>query len=289
MARTVEQGFDLFLDWLMPSTSERNARARHRSSVETSLRGELEVAAIREIGSFTHGTGIHGHGDADILVSLRYNRPDSSDTALRWVKAALQASFPHTSIHVSRPAVVVEFASGDETWEVTPGFFKGRTDDDEFIYDIPGAASGWIESAPQAHLSYVTEINTTDKIAGGAKKLARLAKAWKYYNNVPISSFYLEMRAAEYMEGEGHLDPIYDISRLLGRLENHQLAAMNDPMRIVGRFYACSSIPKKTVALSKLETAATRARKAVNAYNNGEPATAFHYFDLLFGDEFPSQ
>ncbi|GIH06651.1 hypothetical protein Rhe02_47180 [Rhizocola hellebori] len=289
MARTVEQGFELFLDWIMPSQSERLTRVRHRSRIETSLRSQLDVSLIREIGSFTHGTGVHRHCDADLLVSIRGGRPGSSDTALSWVKGALQKSFPFTSVYVSRPAVVVAFAGGDETWEITPGFHSHRTADDDHVYDIPGAASGWLESAPQAHLDYVTEINGMDKVAGGAKKLTRLAKAWKYYNSVPISSFYLEMRAARYMQDEPNFIPVHDISRLLNKLEDDGLAAMNDPMGIAGRFYACSTDPKKRDALSKLSTAATRARKAVEAYKSGDPATAFYYLNLLFGGEFPAR
>jgi hypothetical protein len=35
----------------------------------------------------------------------------------------------------------------------------------------------------------------------GAKKLARSAKAWTYFNSVPISSFYLEKRTARMAAG----------------------------------------------------------------------------------------
>ena len=52
------------------------------------------------------------------------------------------------------------------------------------------------------HLAYVNEVHSIAKVRYGAKKLARLPKAWKYFNNVPMSSFYLEMRAAKYMAKE---------------------------------------------------------------------------------------
>ena len=78
----------------------------------------------------------------------------------------------------------------------------GRGGQGVSVYDIPGAATGWLDTAPLEHLAYVTEVNSRQNIAGGAKKLARLIKAWKYYNDVPISSFYLEMRAAQYLAGQ---------------------------------------------------------------------------------------
>lgn len=289
MKRTVEQGFEVFLERLIPLASQREAAAKHRASIETSLKSAVPVTLLRETGSFNHGTGVCNHSDVDVLVSINKARPGSSDTALGWVKDALASSFPYTTVRISRPAVVVEFAGGDETWEVIPGFYTSRGGVGVSVYDIPGPASGWIDTAPLEHLAYVTEVNKLSKVAGGAKKLARLAKAWKYYNNVPVSSFYLEMRAAKYLADEPSFVPVWDICHLLEYLEKIGLAAMNDPKGATGRFYACSTEAKAVDALSKLHTGATRARKALDARNNDDPETAFYYLNLLFGGNFPAR
>ncbi len=289
MARSVTEGFETFLGRLVPLESQRTAAAKHRASVEASLRGALDVSLFRETGSFKHGTGVRGHCDVDLLVSIKGPRPGISDTALAWVKDALVASFPYTPVRISRPAVVIAFAGGDETWEVTPGFLTSHGGQGVYVYDIPGAATGWLDTAPLEHLAYVNEVNSQAKIAGGAKKLSRLIKAWKYYNNVPASSFYLEMRAAQYLSGDGSFVPVWDICHLLEHLNNIELPAMNDPKGASGRFNACSTTAKRTDALSKLKTGATRARKALDAHQHGDPATAFHYLDLLFGGQFPSR
>lgn len=145
------------------------------------------------------------------------------------------------------------------------------------------------ELGPTAHLNYVNKVNQKPNIAGGAKKLARLAKAWKYYNNVPVSSFYLEMRAARHMADEPAFVPAWDICLLLEKLNTNQLAAMNDPQGLASPFHACSSDATRRDALSKVNTAAIRARKALDARNADNPATAFYYLDLLFGGRFPSR
>ncbi len=289
MARSVREGFDVFLQRLIPTETQRLAKERHRSSVETCLNSRVTVKRYREIGSFTHGTGVRNHADADLLVSLGGTQPGSSDTALGWIKTALQAGFPYTSIYIRRPAVVIDFAGGEERWEITPGFLRSRNNGDPYVYNIPAADRGWMTSAPVEHISYVNSINNTIGIAGAAKKLARLAKAWKYYNSVPISSFYLEMRAAQHMKTQTGWSAVWDICLLLEKLEGHALADMNDPMGITSRFAPCSSAAKKTEALSKLHTGATRARKALDAYNGGTVDTAFYYLDLLFGGQFPSR
>lgn len=289
MPRTVAQAFDLFLGRLTPLESQREARARHRASVESSLRKGLNVSTFRESGSFNHGTGVRNNCDVDLLVSIKGGRPGSSDTALDWVKNTLTASFPYTKVRISRPAVVIEFANGTETWEIIPGFLTSRGGENVYIYEIPGAASGWLESAPTEHIKYVNRINSMPGNEGAAKKLARLAKAWKYYNNVPISSFYLEMRAAKYMSDEKSYIASWDVCRYFEHLEEIRIGGMNDPTGNAGRFYPCSSDSKFDQAMSKIETAASRARKALDADNASNPASAFSYLNLLFGGNFPSR
>ncbi|WP_255954549.1 SMODS domain-containing nucleotidyltransferase [Streptomyces odontomachi] len=289
MARTISEGFSLFLDCLVPLRSQRDAAASHRASVESSLSNAMPIRLFCETGSFTHGTGVRNHTDVDLLASIGRVQPASPDTALSWVKTALSMSFPNTTVRISRPTVVVEFASGTETWEILPGFITDRGSDSISVYNIPGPSSGWIDSAPTAHLKYVTTVNTQNEIKGAAKQLARLAKAWKYYNNVPISSFYLEMRAANYMSTQKSFIPVFDICYFLEDLDRMQLASMNDPLGASGRFSACSSEVKKSDALSKLSTGATRARKALEAHSGNDAQTAFSYLNLLFGGKFPAR
>ncbi|MFG2596810.1 nucleotidyltransferase [Streptomyces sp. NPDC048462] len=289
MALTVPQAFGIFLERLTPLQSDRDAKVRHRFSVETSLKGSARfgVYLFRETGSFGHGTGVRNHCDVDLLVSMTGSRP-TSDTALQWVKEALKASFPTTIVEIRRPTVVVRFAGGAEQWEILPGF-RTSPKAETPVYDIPGPANGWMSSAPTVHLDYVNGVNQQAGIVGGAKKLARLAKAWKYYNQVPISSFYLEMRAAQYMAVQTHFSAALHLCGYLEWLDKVALADMNDPLGKASRFSACSSTATKTTASSNLHTAATRARKAVTAENANNMPQAFDYLNLLFGHQFPKR
>ncbi len=286
--RTVAEGFSVFLSSLTPTTSHREAAASHRASVKSALEAHFKVNNFFESGSFSNGTGIRYYSDVDAFVSIGLTKPLSADTGLGWVKSALVARFPNINVRVSRPAVVVEFANGSETWEVIPAFFTHRGGSSQLVYDIPGPSSGWIDSAPKEHLAYVNECNVAPSV-GNAKALARLAKAWKYYCNVPISSFYLEMRAAQHVATQTTYIHVWDICQLFEKLQGHQLASMNDPKGASGRFGACSTEARKEEALLKLDTAATRARDALDAYNGDGIDTAFHYLELLFGGQFPSR
>jgi hypothetical protein len=290
MARTVSEGFEEFLKRLTPTQAQRDAGAAHRASVKGALEANLTVNNFFETGSFSHGTGVRHHSDIDALVSLGHDRPGTSYTALTWVKDALSKRFPFTTVQIRRPAVQVQFGGGYETWEIIPGFLTGRGGDGVMVYDIPSPVTGggWIDAAPKEHLAYVNECNETPH-KGDAKDLSRLIKAWKYYRNAPVSSFYLEMRCAQHVRRQTTYIHVWDVCQVLESMEGHQLASMNDPRGASGRIYACSSDSTREDALSKLSRAAGRSRKALDAHNSDDPDGAFYYLDLLFGGKFPAR
>lgn len=289
MANTASDGFDQFNRKLIPSEIERAKASSHRQTIYDKLDNEFGLYRMFQSGSFKHGTGISGHSDVDYFASFKTDRPTSSDTILDSVKAKLQERFPTTFVHISRPAVVLEFGQGYERVEIIPAYSQGAiTDSSNVRFKIPSVVPGsWIESTPESHLTYV---NGSDlQVANGStKRLTRLVKAWKYYCNVPISSFYLEMRAASYMREQTTYYPWLDIFYLLKRLKDNQLAAMNDPTGYTGRIYACSTAPKAEEALSKLSTALIRAEKAMNHQTAGQTKDAFDEWDKLFGGKFPA-
>jgi hypothetical protein len=106
---------------------------------------------------------------------------------------------------------------------------------------------------------------------------------------VPISSFYLEMRCAQHVTTQTTYVHIYDDCQVLEKLVGHELAPMNDPSGATGRIRACSSDATREDALSKLSTAAARARKALDAYKDEKYETAFECLDILFAGKFPGR
>lgn len=286
--RTIATAFEALLSRKVPTDGERSAAAQHRASIEKSL-SQLENFGLRETGSFRHGTAVRGHSDVDVLVSLGGGRPASSDTALERLRSTLARSFPLTPVRISRPAVVVNFASGDERWEVIPGYYL-RASGDHVVYSIPAPGGGWMETAPSAHLSYVTDVNRSP--SGGAKGLARLMKTWKYANpsGAKVSSFYLEMRAAQRMAGESSFIPYLDFAYLIRGLANNGLADMNDPTGLTGRFRAASTETYRSTAVATLTSDAKRVEDAIELEKAGRRSAAFTKLAYVFvGTTFPSQ
>ena len=85
------------------------------------------------------------------------------------------------------------------------------------------------------------------------------------------------------------LYPHLDVCLLVEKLESRRLGSMPDPSGASGRIHACATEAETDDALSKLATAATRARKALDAYQADGIDDAYYYLNLLFGGQFPAR
>ncbi|MCX5369571.1 nucleotidyltransferase [Streptomyces sp. NBC_00103] len=255
-----------------PTTSEFDAARRHRATIESRLDAFLGLHEMFEIGSLRHGTGVWSYSDADFLASLKGIQPGSPWTMLNKVKDTLQERFPTTTIVIRRPAVVCRFS--DAHVEVVPAYPADAG------YWIADPSDGWMKTYPKHHNQYVTDVNK--KHDGAAKRLARRVKIWKYMRNVPVSSCYLEMRTAKHLDGEDTYLPLTDLYLTLKKMHDVGLASMNDPTGLGSRFGSCSSDSNRRDALSKLDTAVSRAQKAKDFYVKDDHEKAITQLKLLF-------
>ena len=97
-----------------------------------------------------------------------------------------------------------------------------------------------------------------------------------------MSSCYLEMRTAKHMEGESAYSPLWDLYLTLKKMRDASLAAMNDPTGLGSRFGSCSSESNRLEAMSKLQSAVSRALKAKDFETAGEDEKAIEQLRLLF-------
>lgn len=292
MAKTLDEGFAVFLSRLVPLDSEHNTAASHKSSVRSCLEKTFGCYQFFETGSFGHGTGVRHYSDTDYFAVCRTAKlkRNSADT-LREVKTALQSTFWNTSgIEVRTPAVRIPFGKyKSENLEVTPCDYQGLIETPlgkKATYDIPAYDCSWMQSSPEAHNAYVKQQD--ERLSGKLKPLIQLVKAWKFYNNVPIRSFYLELRVTKYAEGEKFIIYDMDMKRIMKLLNDNELASIRDPMGISGFIDASSTDVKKQDALSKLSTGLSRAEKAVEQRDK-DLDKCFSSWDLFFDGRFPAR
>lgn len=130
----------------------------------------------------------------------------------------------------------------------------------------------------------MTEVNQQHN--GKVKNLIRLFKAWKYANNIPISSFYLEMQIARYSSTQSTIYWDLDLKYGMKHLIRSELASMNDPKGIVGRIPACVSQKDRDFSLQCMEQALVRIESALT---HGDENNVSFWYEMtkVFGFDFP--
>ena len=137
---------------------------------------------------------------------------------------------------------------------MVPAYYSGQDSSNTYnVYEIPRVGGGWVKSSPKVHNSYVTGIH--QDLNNRVKPLIRLLKAIKYYNNIPVSSFYLELRLAKWASTEDTIVYSMDVWTMLKHLVDCDLAKMRDPMGVSGYVPGSSTENYRLEALSKLSTA----------------------------------
>lgn len=188
--RTIDQGFSAFHSWITPSSYQSGKATSHKSSITSRLEAYYDLNQLFYSGSANNGTDVSDHSDVDFFASIPTKKlKQNSSTTLREIKECLQKRFTSTRVYVDSPAVVLDFGSGSwDTAEVIPADYVEKTVKGKNVYDIPDGDGGWMRSSPSTHNSYVTLHN--NRLNKKLKPLIRFVKAWKYYCDVPISSFY---------------------------------------------------------------------------------------------------
>ena len=285
--RTINQGFSTFHQKITPGSYESGKASSHKNSITRRLEDYFDLKQLFYSGSANNGTSVSYLSDVDFFAKIPTNKlKKNSASSLREIKECLQRRYPNTPIYIDSPAVVLDFGGGVwDTAEVIPADYV-KTKDSKNVYDIPDGSGDWMRSSPSLHNSYVTTEN--NRLGKKLKPLIRFLKAWKYYCNVPISSFYLELRVTKWMESEDTIVYEIDLKTILKRLDDCGLAAIQDPKGVSGYVHACSSDATKKDALSKLSTARIRAEKARDAESAENTKLAFDWWDKVFSGNFPS-
>jgi len=292
MPKSLEEGFEMFISWLQPLPAEHEKAKSHKNSVKRCLETNFGCNNFFETGSFGNGTGVRHYSDTDYFARCpREKLWENSSTTLRRIKEELENTFWSTDgIVVKTPAVRIPFGQyASETMEITPAIYYSTIDTpfgNKNIYDIPNYSGGWMRSSPGTHNEYVKAED--DRLSGELKHLIQLVKAWKFYNDVPIKSFYLEIAVTKYASKEKVIVYDMDLYYIIKSLYDNSLSSIQDPMKISGYIESCKTASKKTDALSKLATAFSRAEKAYS-FRKSNVDAAFYWWDLFFANEFPTR
>lgn len=178
----------------------------------------------------------------------------------------------------------MQFSSGRRAVDVVPAVYSATHGADK-VYRIANGDS-WLQTSPSAHRVYFDGVD--GKCGGSMKPLARLLKAWKYFNNVPALSFHLDMLTASYSGKGGTINYAYGMKVMLSNLLSRNLAGLQDPAGVAGLILFCTSETNKQTSLGKLRYAVDHANRAYDAEQQGDNEEAFRQWDIVFAYRFPS-
>lgn len=284
MPLNVNQGFTIFHGLLTPTNSETQAAISHRASIEECLRSHFSVTNYFRCGSFGNGTSVSGYSDVDYLACVR-DYYTSSSSLLERMKLVLAARFPLSQVQINSPAVMIPFGAKAESTEIVPAIaYKMVTCQGQNIYRIADGRGGWMLTCPDAHNAYVRAVD--EKFNNKVKPLVRFLKAWKFYNAVPISSFFLEMYVARFADTQSYIDYSANVRSLLHALSSG-LNSMIDPTSIAGEIFPCKSRDYDEVKTILARTC-MMADNANECEIVGLTEQAFRWWNLVFNSRFAS-
>ncbi|MDY7079098.1 MAG: nucleotidyltransferase [Chloroflexota bacterium] len=288
MTKTLDEGFRLFLDSLTPGKDELYATEDHRENIKECLNDNFGLYAFFPSGSFLNGTSIRGHSSVDYFASIDNGSiPDDSTSLLATVGHALDEQFPHTGVTVRSTSIVVPSGSDDQgAIRVIPAKLAGQTRAGHRVYRVPDGTGGWMKSSPDGHSAYITAVD--HKLDGKLRPLIRLLKAWKYFRDVAISSFYLELRCTMYAAGEKTIVYTIDSRDVLKLLWDDQIADVHDQEGVSGRVSARLARADRKTVFSKLRAALYHSSRAQEAAAEGNVEEAFQYWNRVFNGHFPA-
>jgi hypothetical protein len=282
MAKSVDEAFSFLLNRLTPSEGESGSAASHRTSILQCLQSNFGMRRFFRSG---YGTSVSGYSDVDYFAVVPPDKLASdSNLSLSKVAAALRSRFPFSNVIMESPAVVIPFGQGgSEKHEIIPCFEHTKYHSLD-VFGIPDRGGKWMTSCPDLNGAIIDV--QQQRLSQKAKPLIRLIKAWKYYNNVPLRSFYIELSVAQYLATQNSVIYKIDVRAALQYILNTNLANIPDPAGGTTPVYAgyTNDIPHIRAALSD---AVSWASAALEDERDGDIAKSFLYWDLVFGRKFP--
>lgn len=164
-----------------------------------------------QAGSYGRGTATAKTSDVDMIFWLPYSEyvrfngylSNGQSALLQEVRTAIKKTYPITDIGGDGQVVVVPFDDGI-MFEVLPAF---ENNNGSFTYPDSNGGGSWKTTNPRPEIA---EINRMDGLCNGnLKSLCKMARAWRYVWNVPISGHLIDTLAYQFIRDYQYRDKSY--------------------------------------------------------------------------------
>lgn len=250
--------------------------------------GEEQKKSHFRIGSIGRQTDIHT-SDVDVIYKVPaslYKRYDTyasngQSRMLQDFRSAILSTYPNTYVKADGLVAVVAFTD-DIVFELMPGIERN---DYSFTYPITKDGGSWGMTNPLPEIAAMDEIQRES--ARNARKLARMARAWKEYNGVNMGGLLIDTYVYKFLkdyEGKSKSYIYYDwMSRDFFKF----LSKQNDWASYTYALGSNQQVKIKYLFASEAETAYNSAVAACEAFDKEYYATAGKHWKSIYGTKFP--
>lgn len=165
----------------------------------------------RYIGSYGRNTANSWVSDIDMLFELpwstytTYNNylTNGQSALLQAVKNSISTTYPSTNLKGDGQIVSVTF-SDNTKFEVLPVF---KNTDSSYTYADSNGGGSWKKTNP---VPEIEAIASGDILCNSnLRRLCRMARSWKYFNNVPIKGLLIDTLAYRFLTNWSNKDKSY--------------------------------------------------------------------------------
>ncbi len=291
MARTIVEAFRTFKANLEITGLQAETVSTRQQNVREAVKKGLDVLDSFITGSYSRHTLIAPlkQADIDIIIILdskyfhNYNGKNGGQAGLldllKWV---LRKTYP-TTPDISRNGQAVTIQFTDFAVDVVPAFNRQGGG-----YLIPNSITqSWLSTDPKQHVQIWSAANKSH--GGDLVPLIKMLKAWNRSTSSFLRSFHLETMCLQILDNVTISDFPSGARYLFDKGRNYVTKKNPDPAGYgddVGAYL--NTADKVKNAVSRFETAYTRALKAENFASRGYVSDAVNMWRLVFGDYFPA-
>lgn len=289
----IAKAFGTFDNNLKVSLSTRTTIANRHNSISQRINADFRkvnsTSNTLYVGSYGRNTATEGISDVDMLMILPYStyiqynayQYNGQSSLLQAVKNSIATTYPRTILKGDGQIVQVTF-SDDNTLEILPCF---ENIDGSFTYPDSNDGGSWKTTNPRPEIKAFQELNNVCN--GNLYALCRMARAWKYSNNILLKSCLLDLFAYRFLQDYQYKDKSYTYYDWMARDFFAYLANIPETQkswRMVGsnRIYTDSSSFQ-----SKARKAKDKCVEAIVYASKGYIYSAYCNWREIFGTKFP--
>lgn len=285
MPTTISAGFEGLRANLEITDLQASTVSTRQQNVRDAVANEMNVLRSFLTGAYKRATMIAplNESDIDIFIVLdsKYFHESTPSSLLDRVRRVLLKTYPKTP-RISRNGQAVTITFDDFKVDVVPSFNRQGGG-----YLIPNSVTGsWIETDPILHESVTTAANQTH--GGAFVPLVKMIKGWNRNIGDGFYGFYLELMAWKILDGIRISDFPSAVRYVFDNGRSRIRYSIPDPAGFGGQVQGLVTVASVAEAVSRFETAYTRARNAESLAAQAKAREAFAEWEKIFGKYFPA-